>query len=228
MKQTLTLIAAVAVIFFFWHHLLIYPLKVLVVFFHESSHAIATVLTGGQVAELMVSQDQGGHVLSRGGSRFLVLTAGYLGSLIWGTVLYLIAARTRKDAVAMTLLGCLIIAIALLFVRNLFGFAFSAATGVAMILLGTWAGEKINDFILQLIGLTSMVYVPLDIYSDTISRSHLRSDARMLAEEFGGTTLMWGGLWIMLSAVLIFFSLKWGLKKRPDGTTETPDAATGR
>lgn len=213
-KQTVTLIAAVAVIFFFWHHLLIYPLKVLVVFFHESSHAIATLLTGGEVAELMISRDQGGHVISRGGSRFLVLSAGYLGSLLWGAILYLVAARTRKDALAMSLLGCLIIVIALFFIRNLFGFVFSAATGVAMILLGIWAGEKINDFILQLIGLTSMVYVPLDIYSDTISRSHLRSDARMLAEEFGGTTMMWGGLWILLSGLLIFFSLKWGLKRK--------------
>jgi hypothetical protein len=213
-KQTITLIAAVAAIFFFWHHLAIYPLKVLVVFFHESSHALATVLTGGQVIELVVNRDQGGHVLSRGGNRFLVLTAGYLGSLVWGTLIYLVAARTRKDALAMSFLGCLIIAIALFFVRNLFGFAFSAATGVAMILLGVWAGEKVNDFILQLIGLTSMVYVPLDIYSDTISRSHLQSDARMLAEEFGGATLFWGGLWILLSALIIFFSLKWGLKRK--------------
>jgi hypothetical protein len=225
MKQLVTLIAAVAAIFFFWHHPAIYPLKVLVVFFHESSHALVTVLTGGEVAELVVNRNQGGHVLSRGGNRFLVLTAGYLGSLAWGVLIYLVAARTRKDALAMSLLGCLIIAIALFFVRNLFGFAFSAAAGVAMILLGTRAGEKVNDFILQLIGLTSMVYVPLDIYSDTISRSHLRSDARMLAEEFGGTTLFWGGLWILASALIIFFSLKWGLKRknRPEAMDTPPE-----
>ncbi len=228
MKQTITLVAAVAAIFFFWHHLLIYPLKILVVFFHESSHAIATVLTGGRVTELVISQDQGGHVISRGGSRFLVLTAGYLGSLICGAVIYLAAARTRKDAAAMFFLGCLTIAIALFFVRNLFGFAFSAATGVVMILLGARAGEKINDFILQLIGLTSMIYVPMDIYSDTISRSHLQSDARMLAQEFGGSTLMWGGLWIMLSAILIVFSLKWGLKTSRTETPGNPDAAADR
>lgn len=212
MKQTAALIATVAAIFFFWHHPPLYPLKVLIVFFHESSHAIATVATGGEVVELVVNRHQGGHVVSRGGSRFLTLTAGYLGSLIWGTLIYLVAARTRKDALAMTLLGGLIITIAALFVRNLFGLAFSAGAGVAMILLGIWAGERVNDFILKLIGLTSMVYVPLDIYSDTISRSHLRSDAWMLAEEFGGTTIMWGGLWILASVIIIFFSLKWGLK----------------
>ena len=49
----------------------------------------------------------------------------------------------------------------------------------------------------------SMIYVPLDILSDTIFRSELRSDARMLAEEFGGATVMWGGVWLVLSLVAI-------------------------
>lgn len=213
MKQVVLLFATVAFIFFFWHHIILFPLKLLVVFFHESSHALVTVLTGGRVAELVVDRHQGGHVLSMGGSRFLTLSAGYIGSLLWGAAVYLVAARTRKDQAAMVLLGVLIILLTLFFVRNFFGLAFSAVTGAVMILLGAKAGEAVNDFVLKLIGLTSMIYVPLDIYSDTISRAHLRSDAYMLAEEFGGTTMMWGGLWILLSAGIIFLSIRWGLRR---------------
>lgn len=223
MKQTILLVAVVAGIFLFWHHVALYPLKLLVVFFHEASHALMTVATGGKVTELVVNRNQGGHVISLGGSRFWVLSAGYLGSLVWGTVIYLVAARTRWDQTAMTVLGALIIAIALFFVRNLFGFGFAAVTGAAMIALGWWASERVNDFILKLIGLTSMVYVPLDIYSDTISRSHLRSDAHMLAAEIGGTTVMWGGLWIILSAGIILFSLRWGLRTPPAGGDDGRD-----
>lgn len=210
--QTLTLFLLLALIFIFWHNFLIYPLKVLVVFFHESSHALMTVATGGEVTELVVERYQGGHVLSRGGSRFWVLTAGYLGSLLWGVVIYLAAARSRLDKAVMIILGVLVIGICFLFVRNLYGFVFSLLMGLAMLGIGALAGERVNDFVLKLIGLTSMVYVPLDIYSDTISRSHLRSDAFMLAQEFGGTTMMWGGLWMLISGGIILVTLYLGFK----------------
>ncbi len=223
MKQSLFLVIVLIAIFFLWNNIILYPLKVLVVFFHESSHALMTVLTGGKVETLVVNANQGGYVVSRGGSRFITLSAGYLGSLVWGALIYLIAVRTRKDKTAMALLGGIIVGIALLFGGNLFGIGFCLLSGVIMISLGFKASEKINDFILRLIGLTNMIYVPLDIYSDTISRSHLRSDARMLAEEFGGATLIWGGLWLVISVVIIIFCLWQGMRAGP---LPTPDSAS--
>jgi hypothetical protein len=73
--------------------------------------------------------------------------------------------------------------------------------------------EKYNDFILRVIGLTSILYAPLDIYSDTISRHQLESDAYLLAEHTGGTTLLWGSVWIIISLVVIFYCLKWAIKQ---------------
>ena len=89
MKELAALFGIVVVVFIFWSSPVLYPLKLLVVFFHESSHAIMTVLTGGEVKELMLSPEQGGHVMSKGGNRFLTLSAGYLGSLMWGIIIYL-------------------------------------------------------------------------------------------------------------------------------------------
>jgi len=215
MKQSVFLIIGLIAIFFLWNHIILYPLKVLVVFFHESSHALTTVLTGGQVEDLVVNANQGGYVVSRGGSRFLTLSSGYLGSLVWGAIIYLVAVRTRMDKAAMATVGAMIAGIAFLFGSNLFGIGFCLLTGLVMIILGFKASEAINDFILRVIGLTSMIYVPLDIYSDTIARSHMRSDARMLAEEFGGATLIWGGLWLLISVVVIIFSIWWGMKAGP-------------
>lgn len=211
LSHSILLVVVLGALFFLWNTKFIYPLKILTVFFHESSHAIMTVVTGGEVVELEVNQFQGGHVISRGGNRFLTLSAGYLGSLLWGALIYLIAAKTRKDKQAMSLLGSIMIVIALLIIRNTFGFLFTVGTGLVLIVLGIRAPEKINDVILRVIGLSSMVYVPLDIFSDTISRSHLMSDARMLAREFGGFTMMWGGVWIALSLVIFWFTIKWSV-----------------
>ena len=70
------------------------------------------------------------------------------------------------------------------------------------------------DYKLRVIGLTSMTYVPFDIFSDTIARSGERSDAYMLAEKFGGATVMWGGLWLLISLAVIGVCLRYGLGER--------------
>jgi hypothetical protein len=198
-----------------WDYPVLLPLKLLVVFFHESSHALATVLTGGRVAEMVVVAQQGGHVMSLGGNRFITLSAGYLGSLAWGMVIYTIATVTHWDRMAMFILGLGIAAITLIFVSNGFALAFGLLTAIAMMLAARFLNRDVNDFLLRLIGLTSILYVVLDIYSDTIARSHLRSDARMLAEEFGGATLLWGGLWIAISVLAMLGCLYWSIKLSP-------------
>ncbi len=202
------LLLLLIVIFTFWQTALLVPLKILVVFFHEASHAIMTILTGGSVVSLSVSPDQGGLVLSRGGNRFLTLSAGYLGSLLIGVALLVGATRTKADKAIMTGLGVLMLVIAGLYVREVFALAFIVGTGVGMLLCARYLGHNVNDLALRVIGLTSMIYVPYDIFSDTIARSSLNSDARMLATEFGGTPQLWGGLWIAIGIFVILWAVR--------------------
>ncbi|MBL4828563.1 MAG: M50 family metallopeptidase [Aliivibrio sp.] len=213
MRQLWYLLALLLTIFLLWDVAIFYPLKILVVFFHESSHALATLLTGGEVKEMVIQPQAGGHVISAGGNRAITLTAGYLGSLAWGVCIYLLAITSQRDRGIMMGLGVVLMAITLIYISNSFALLFGLITGAAMIASGKWLSMKINDFILRVIGLTSMMYVPLDIYSDTILRSHLRSDARMFAEEFGGATIMWGTIWIVISLLVIYKCLKWSLKR---------------
>lgn len=205
------LLVLTAAVFALWQTPVVAPLKILIVFFHEVSHAIATVLTGGDVVSLSVSADQGGLVMSRGGNRFISLTAGYLGSLLIGMALLLAATRTKADRTVMAICGIVTLVIAGLYVRDLFALSFTIGTGIVMLLMARYLGHHANDLILRVIGLTSVIYVPYDIFSDTIARSNLRSDARMLAEQFGGTTMMWGGLWLVVSFVVIGWCLRYGL-----------------
>lgn len=211
-QQLLLLFGIIVALFFLWTTPVVLPLKILVVFFHEASHALMTILTGGTVHEMVVSYDQGGHVVSSGGIRFLILSAGYLGSLMWGVFCYLIAVKTEYDRSAMMLLGLALLIITALFMRNIIGIAFGAITGVAFLVIGLKARNSINDIILQVIGITSMLYAPLDIYSDVIMRAHLRSDARMLAEEFFLPTQLWGFIWIGISTIILYLTIMYSIK----------------
>jgi hypothetical protein len=208
MKQLSLLILLLGLIIIAWDYSILYPLKLLVVFFHESSHALAALLTGGSVKELIINKDQGGHVISQGGNQFIILSAGYIGSLLWGVVIYLTSVKTNYDKTIMAVLAVSIIIITVVFSRSLFSWLFGLLTGGAMLLMAKYLAEKYNDFALRVIGLTSMMYAPLDIYSDTISRSYLPSDAYLLAEYTGGATILWGGIWIIISVIVIFYCLK--------------------
>ncbi|HJN49782.1 MAG: M50 family metallopeptidase [Pseudomonadales bacterium] len=222
MKQILILTALVTAIFLLWHYPVLYPLKLLVVFFHESSHALMTISTGGSVEALVIDQMQGGHVISAGGNRFLTLTAGYLGSLVWGMIIYLVAVRTELDKAMMIILGVVVLAIAGSFIRELFPLAFAGIVGISLIVSGWKLNTEINDLILRVIGMTNLIYVPYDIYSDTIARSGLRSDAFMLAEEYGGAAWLWGGVWLVISLILVVTTLVLGLLSSQD--TQPPES----
>lgn len=205
------LLLLTTLVFALWQTPVVVPLKILIVFFHEVSHAIATILTGGEVISLSISTNQGGEVWSRGGNRFMTLTAGYLGSLLIGIGLLIAATRTKADRTIMAACGIITLVIAGLYIRDLFALGFAIGVGIGMLLMARYLGHATNDLALRVMGLASMIYVPYDIFSDTIARSSLRSDARMLAEEFGGTTIMWGGIWLILSLIVIGWCLRHGL-----------------
>ena len=74
--------------------------------------------------------------------------------------------------------------------------------------MARFLGHGANDMVLRVIGLSSLIYVPYDIFDDTIARAGQRSDAYMLAAEFGGPTVLWGGLWLVISLGVIALCLR--------------------
>ena len=206
-KRYIALLLIFIAIVFLWNTQLVYPLKIFVVFMHEVSHGLAAIATGGRIIELQVNPDQGGHALTQGGSRFWTLTAGYLGSLLWGGIILLLAARTRLDKAISIGIGIGMVAISLGFGESLFTYLFGIGFGVALIAIGFYLPASVNDWTLRVIGITSCLYAILDIKSDVLDRSNLRSDARMLSEITGIPTEVWGGIWIFIAIGLTLWFL---------------------
>lgn len=199
------LAALLAIVFALWNYPVMYPLKMLVIFLHEASHAFAALLSGGEVLELSLVPREGGHVKSRGGNRFFISSAGYLGSLFLGSLMLVLALKSKLDKFIVGLLGVSMLVLTAFYIRAPFPLAFCIIGGLSALLSARFLNRQFNDLLLRLIGLTSMIYVPYDIFSDTLSRSYLRSDARNLAETYGGTTVMWGSIWLVISLVFIVF-----------------------
>ncbi len=215
-NDLISLLFTMLAVVYLWNTWAVYPLKILVVFFHELSHGLMAVITGGSITEIRVDAAQGGLCVTAGGNRFLTASAGYLGSLTLGGIILVLATRTRYDQIIATVIGGLLILISLLFVRPIisFGILFGLLSGLAMIAAGRYLSEGGNDFILKVIGLTSCLYAVLDIKNDVLDRPYLRSDARMLAELTHLPTLFWGLVWITIAIVVSVCFLLVACKKR--------------
>lgn len=184
-----------------WNTPVVYPLKIFVVLLHEVSHAMAAAATGGTVDRITLDPYQGGATYFHGGNAFVVLSAGYLGSLLWGGLMFGAArnSRVRTDWINGAI-GAAVILLTVFFIRSGFGIVFGIFFGMAMIAASKKVGETWNRRLLLTLGLTSALYAILDIKSDVLDRPELESDAHMLAELTGiGTTSMWGLLWIAIA-----------------------------
>jgi Peptidase M50B-like len=209
-KELAILSGLTTVLLLLWGTPAVYPLKILVVVFHELSHGLTALVTGGAIKEIQINPQQGGLCVTAGGSRFLVLSAGYVGSLLWGGAILLLTKRPRAARVLAVALGALLLVVSLVLVRPFlgFGFFFCGGTGAALVLVGVRLPGLANALLLKLIGLTSCLYAVTDIYSDILQRPGLQSDARMLAEYTGVPTIFWGALWIAISvAATAFFAV---------------------
>lgn len=206
-KRYIALLLIFIGIGFLWNTPVVYPLKIFVVFMHEVSHGLAAMATGGRIVEIQINPQQGGHALTQGGSRFWTLTAGYLGSLLWGGLILLLAARTQFDKAISILIGIGMVAISIGFGESAFTYLFGIGFGVVLVAIGFYLPETVNDWILRIIGVTSCLYAILDIKSDVLDRANLRSDARMLSEVTGIATEIWGVLWIIIAIGLTLWFL---------------------
>jgi hypothetical protein len=200
-RQAGILFAIAALIAALWDTPVVYPLKILVVFFHEMSHGLTAIVTGGSIREIQVVAQEGGVCVTAGGNRFMTLSAGYLGSLLWGGLILIFAAKSRADKTISTLLGLLLFVVTIIWVRPFlsFGFGFGLVSAAALVFVGLFLPRDLNDLVLKIVGLTNCLYAVLDIKSDILDRSSLQSDARMLAELTHIPTLVWGVVWIVLA-----------------------------
>ncbi|MBI5238988.1 MAG: M50 family metallopeptidase [Elusimicrobia bacterium] len=218
-KRLAGLAVVLAALWLLWRTPVVYPIRILVTFLHEGSHGLAAVLTGGSIDRITVEADGSGLCFTRGGWRWAVLPAGYLGSMFWGSVILILACRTRLDKYVASVLGWGLIAITLLYVRSWFGFGSGLALGLVLASAGRWLPEEVNDWLLTCIGSASCLCAIFDIRD--LTRVAGETDATMFSREIIPLPpLVWTVLWGVLAVACLAVSLRIALapaRERPRG-----------
>ena len=208
-KSTLNWVALAAttlVLFAAWDISLFWPAKVLVVFFHEISHAAAALATGGEVLEIGLSPSEGGHTLTRGGVAVLILNAGYLGSLGFGACLIAASRAPRSARRSLWALVCLLVLATVLFVRPFISFAglYSSVAAAALAALIRLGGPGIIQFVPRALGVFSVLYAFKDIVDDVfLSRAGVVTDASLLEDLTYIPAAGWGIAWFGAGLALL-------------------------
>jgi hypothetical protein len=213
-RTTLFTLATAAAAYVLWDTPVVYPLKIFVVFLHEISHGLAAVATGGSIVKIELSASQGGVCWTRGGSRFLTASAGYLGSLLWGALFLVSAARLRVDRLLVGLVGFFVVGVTVLYVRSGFGLAYGLLAGAALIGVATSLRATVSDALLRVIGTVSCLYAPWDIASDLLLRDVPSSDAHTIAGITHVPAIVWAVLWFVLAAAGAVYALVWTSRPR--------------
>lgn len=109
-KTTLGVIVAyVVIIALLWNlpyvRWSLWPFKMLVIAFHEFSHAATACCTGGRVESISLDPREGGVTHMRGGISAITLPAGYLGSSLIGALLIFCGFDIVASKVASIALG---------------------------------------------------------------------------------------------------------------------------
>ena len=188
-------------LYLFWNNLALYPLRILVVFFHEVGHALTAWATGGQIVGIQLDPYEGGYCVTRGGNRFLILSSGYIGSVVTGAGLILASRVSKKPEIAVCILGGLLACVTLAWVRPFasFGFAFGLIMGLSIAAAAFAMPRLVNASFLTVLGVLSCFYAIWDIYSDVLARPGTPSDAFLLAEATGIPAVVWGLLWMVVA-----------------------------
>jgi len=140
---------------------ILYPIRLFVTFLHEFGHAAGALITGGAVEYIAIETNSAGVTSTFNGNRSVILMGGYIGSAIFGNLLFYIGARRHKWV--KPTLGLVIAAMLItgfIWYNSLFTTVVLCGFSVLLFLVGfkTNYGREI----LMLLGLASIIYIIQD------------------------------------------------------------------
>ncbi|MDA0711672.1 MAG: M50 family metallopeptidase [bacterium] len=197
-----------------WDTPFLKPFRVFVVWIHEMGHAAATILTGGQVSELRVRWNESGHVISTGGIRVLISSAGYVGAACVGALLIYAGRWRLAQRVLLVAMGVTQVAMAVMF-TPLWSTDFGFGVGCGALLAGiAWRFRDWAPLLATWVGVMLCLYSLHDFRTDLWMQTE-QTDAGILAGAFGIPMLAYpiAFVWAAVSMWVMFLAMR-GLSRK--------------
>jgi len=182
--------------------LVLYPVTLLVTFLHEFGHAMGAILTGGGVEGMQINPDGSGYTVSRGGSPGVILMGGYMGSAIFGNLLFRIGVRHKALTQATLLtLGAIMALAGVVWFESFEITAILFAFAVSLFFIA----RKTNwdQDVLIFLGVAAVLYIIQDFNVGP------QSDLVMYEKVVGiFPSQVWMYLWLAFAGLLFWWNLR--------------------
>jgi len=185
-----------------------YPFRMFVTLIHESGHAVAALLTLGQVRRITLDWNGSGLTETVGGIGLFISSAGYIGATLFGAVLLLILRRAANARLAALLTGCLILLITVFLGGNFAAWVAGLLFGFGLLALGIFATRKFTHFFMSFLGVQSVLNALFDlktvVYLSTYNPG-VPTDAQNMARATGNwlPAVVWSFGWAVLALTIL-------------------------
>ena len=133
-----------------------YPLRLFATFVHEAGHALAALLSFGSVKSLVVFPNGSGVTTTSGGWRFLISSAGYLGTTFFGVWMILSARKTTSARLAMGVTGAVMVFLTAMYAGQSSSWPVLGGAVVALAMFAVATMEKVHTALkVLLVGLAA-------------------------------------------------------------------------
>ena len=187
--------------------ILSYPLRFFITIIHELGHGVAAVLTGGEFSHFQLYLDTSGLAGFRGGWRFVVLPAGYVGTAVMGTALILFTGIPGAAPIVLGGLGILIVLLVIAFGRtSLTTIVGGLGAGIIVFLIGWYGGESWSLFFISLLAFYGSFQAISDLRHLAWLDQHgfpFKNDAADMAAHYGCSASIWAWLWTFFSFAMV-------------------------
>ncbi|ASJ96584.1 M50 family metallopeptidase [Shewanella marisflavi] len=178
------------------------PFKWLESYFHEASHALATLLSGGLVSHIELYPNGAGLCVSQGGWPVLIGFAGYFGASLWGLLIFHLATWARGIRLSFSFLGLMVALSILFWGRDLLTIFILFVLSLLFFLPLKLSQSPILTFSLRVMALMIMLNA---LASPTVLLGMPgRGDAAMLAQQTWIPAWIWVGIWLLSSLAMLW------------------------
>ena len=202
------------IILVLWDSYVIKPLKLFTVFLHELGHTLMAFLFGYGIKDFKVNFNESGYTLTQTKgwfSTFMVANGGYLGSVFFA-LLILYFKRTQFKKYILGAIALIFLGVSLKYSDLSFTLLYSILFAAFVLVLYMAGNEKLNEWIIDIIGISSAAYAVYDTFVDTILlqinlQLHLignwnpkqMTDAMLLSKLTHIPAIVWGIIWLAIA-----------------------------
>ena len=207
---------AFAVVLVLWNvpqlDFILYPVRLFVTFVHE----IRACAGGADHAadsshNFRVDPNGAGVTLTAGGSRLLILPAGYLGAALFGAVLFYVDQHRSVSAHDLADAGDLGRGDHAA-VHRFLSTAWLVGLGMALVLLALWrfADRSVNLLVLDVLAILTGLNAVLDLFSLVIAQrcrdaAYVLNDAAAFSRDVAPIVpaVVWAALWALIAVAML-------------------------